>query len=207
MWDVHYDYLPPAPYDTHFDPDYAGPVDGRNLIEYYRMRRKDITDHDLAHLVALYDGEIAWTYRHVGSILERLDELGLSENTVVILTADHGEEFFDHGRFGHKRALDEESIRIPLVVRYRDNFPSSHRISQPVQIVDIAPTILEACRRNANAGYSRPIASFYQAERGLPKKNDTPSANSTNASRQGSSRFSLSGRRIKKSSSRSTAGR
>jgi len=60
MWDVHYDYIPPAPYDTLFDPDYEGPVDGRNVGRTSR-KPKGWTARDVEHLKALYDGEIRWT--------------------------------------------------------------------------------------------------------------------------------------------------
>ena len=69
-------------------------------------------------MIALYDGEIAWTDRHVGLLIERLEEHGLLDETIVVVTADHGEEFFEHGRFGHRKELYDESVRVPLVVRY-----------------------------------------------------------------------------------------
>lgn len=143
LWDVHYDYIPPAPYDTLFDPDYSGDVDGRDLTKYLKFGLKDLSARDLNHLIALYDGEIAWTDQQVSHILHRLDAAGVAGNTVVVVTSDHGEELFDHGSFGHKRKLFDESIRIPLVVRFPGHVPAGMRIPDPAQIVDIAPTILE----------------------------------------------------------------
>jgi arylsulfatase A-like enzyme len=139
MWDVHYDYIPPPPYDTLFDPDYDGPVDGRGVANAL----EDLAPRDLEHLIALYDGEIAWTDRHLGLMLERLDELGLAGDTVVLVTADHGEEFFEHGLFGHRKTLFEESIAVPLVVRAPGIGRRGLRVAEPVGIVDLAPTILE----------------------------------------------------------------
>ena len=143
MWDVHYDYIPPSPFDEMFDPDYEGSIDGRNLGSNKELRERELAPRDLEHLVALYDGEIAWTDRHIGRILEHLDELELAESTLVVLTADHGEEFFEHGKFGHKKTLFDESIRIPLVVRYPKTVPANRRVRAEAAIVDVAPTILE----------------------------------------------------------------
>jgi len=142
MWDVHYDFIPPPPYDTLFapDPDYDGPADGRNVAKNLDGE----VERDVEHTLALYDGEIAWTDLHVGQLIDLLDEHGIADNTIVIVTADHGEEFFEHGAFGHRKTLFEESIRIPLIMRLPDGSGAGTRETRPVSITDIAPTILEA---------------------------------------------------------------
>lgn len=138
MWDVHYDYIPPPPYDTLYDPDYDGPADGRNVKNTLSGKNA----RDIEHTIALYDGEIAWTDRHVGDMLRVLEARGLAEHTVVILMADHGEEFFEHGRFGHRKTLFEESVRIPLIVRLPGGAGAGERRDQVASIMDVAPTIL-----------------------------------------------------------------
>ncbi|MGH7792955.1 MAG: sulfatase-like hydrolase/transferase, partial [Thermodesulfobacteriota bacterium] len=98
--DVHSDYIPPPPYDTMFDPDYRGPVDGLNI---FKLKLKaEMDPRDLFHIIALYDGEIAFTDHHIGDLMLSLKELGVYDNTMIILTSDHGEEFFEHGQLGHK---------------------------------------------------------------------------------------------------------
>jgi arylsulfatase A-like enzyme len=140
MWDVHYDYIPPAPYDERFDPGYDGSADGRGLADASVLA--GLSPRDREHVVALYDGEIAWTDMHVGKILARLERLGLADRTVVVVTADHGEEFLEHGSFGHRKALFEESVRVPLVVR-GPGVPAGLSVVRPVSTVDLAPTLLE----------------------------------------------------------------
>jgi len=141
LWDVHYDFIPPPPYDTAFDPDYTGPVDGRNLGED-RSTVQDLSPRDLQHLIALYDGEIAWADHHVGLLLERV-EAATDRETVVVLTSDHGEEFFEHGRFGHRKTLYEESIRVPLVIAGSSRIPAGATVAEPVSLLDVAPTVLD----------------------------------------------------------------
>ncbi|MBL8863317.1 MAG: sulfatase [Planctomycetes bacterium] len=91
--------------------------------------------------IDLYDGEIAFTDHHVGEVLARLAELGLAEDTIVVLTADHGEEFGEHGFQRHGYTLYEEAVRIPLVVRAPG--APARRVSDVVSNVDLLPTILD----------------------------------------------------------------
>ena len=142
MWDVHYDYVPPERYVELFDPDYAGSLDGRNYVFNDRIR-PDMRPRDLQHLIALYDGEIRYTDDTLGRLLSALEEAGLLERAAVIVTADHGEEFFEHGKKGHRNNLFEESVRIPLIVHLPGFAPPRARIDRVVSLVDLYPTICE----------------------------------------------------------------
>ncbi len=142
LWDVHFDFVPPAPYDTLFDPDYAGELTGRGFFFDPRVKA-GMPERDLQHLIALYDGEIAWTDRHVGRILEELDALGLAEDTLVVVTADHGTAFFEHGRSAHRNALFDELLRVPLVMRLPGGVPAGVRVASQVSTIDVVPTVLD----------------------------------------------------------------
>jgi len=89
----------------------------------------------------VYDGEIRYTDEHVGRVLERLREDGFADNTVVILLADHGEEFRDHGGLGHGHSLHREVVRVPFVIRAPGIAP--RRVGQMVRQVDVLPTVME----------------------------------------------------------------
>jgi arylsulfatase A-like enzyme len=141
-FDVHYDYSPPAPFDRMFDPDYAGPITGRNFHADRRIRA-GMPARDLEHLLALYDGEIRFTDGYVGRVLDLLAELGHADDTIVVLTSDHGDEFFEHGDKGHHRTLYEEVLHVPLVVSFPGRLPAGRVVNEPVSIVDIVPTVLE----------------------------------------------------------------
>lgn len=142
LWDPHFDFIPPAPYDTLFDPEYSGTIDGRNFF-FNRAVHKDMPQRDLEHILALYDGEIAWTDLHVGKILDDLAAAGLLDNTVVAFTSDHGTEFFEHGLKGHRQTLFDESIHVPLILRYPAKLPAGLRVPQQTRLIDLAPTLLE----------------------------------------------------------------
>ncbi|MBN1356415.1 sulfatase-like hydrolase/transferase [bacterium] len=89
---------------------------------------------------AFYDGEIAFTDKHLKPLLDFLEESGLIRRTLVVITADHGEEFSDHGDSFHGKHLYNESIHTPLII----NFPKlkGRRVKVPVGSVDIVPTLL-----------------------------------------------------------------
>lgn len=144
MWDVHYDYIPPEPYDRKFDPDYTGDIDGRGFILNPKVN-PEMNERDLKHIIALYDGEIAWVDFHLGLIIGKLKELGLFENTQIVVTADHGDEFFEHGGKGHRFTLYDEVVRIPLVIHGPGKANGGLEISRQASIIDIAPTILDLC--------------------------------------------------------------
>jgi arylsulfatase A-like enzyme len=149
MWDVHYDYTPPPEHDL-FDPGYEGPIDGTGISDL--MLPNPVDPADLLHLIALYDGEIHATDHHVGRMLAALERAGRLEDTLVVFTADHGEEFLEHRGLGHKNHLYEEVLRVPLLLRLPESLPAGRVVDEVVSIVDIAPTILDLCALPAPEG-------------------------------------------------------
>lgn len=143
LWDVHFDFIPPEPYDTLFDPDYEGSFTGEGFFFNEDIRAGRLDQRDKEHLVALYDGEIRWTDTFVGKLLDDLEEWGLDEDTIVVVTADHGTEFWEHGNFAHRTTLYDEQIHIPLVMRYPRALPEGLRVEGQSRIIDIAPTLLQ----------------------------------------------------------------
>jgi arylsulfatase A-like enzyme len=141
MWDVHYDYIPPAPYDRMFDANYDGDITSRNF-SFNPDIRPDMDPRDLQHLIALYDGEIRYTDSHIGRIVTLLEEFGVLDRTIVAVTADHGEEFFEHGEKGHRNNLYDESLLVPLVIRYPARIPAGGVVHDQIQLADIGTTLL-----------------------------------------------------------------
>ena len=167
-FDPHYDYVPPAPYDGRFDPDYDGAIPTDDFLnnpaislpderDPYR-RERVVSDRDLEHLRSLYAGELAWTDHQVGRILARLEELGLADDTLVIVTADHGDEFFEHQGLGHRSTLFEEQVRVPMILRFPGRLPEGERVRGLVSTIDVLPTVLELLGLEAPEG--APSRSF-----------------------------------------------
>jgi arylsulfatase A-like enzyme len=150
-FDVHYDYVPPAPFDKMFDPDYRGTVDSKDLLKNPRVNAK-MDPRDLAHVKALYDGEIRFTDMHVGKVLAKLEQMGVRDRTLVVITSDHGDEFFEHGSKGHQRTLYDEVLLVPLVVRLPDGADAGRVVREEVSLVDVMPTVLELLGVSAPSG-------------------------------------------------------
>lgn len=91
--------------------------------------------------IDLYDGEIAWTDFHVGRVLDALSEFGFDENTLIVFTSDHGEEFGDHGGRYHRSTLYREVLEVPLIVRIPGR--AAERTDRLTSLVDVAPLILQ----------------------------------------------------------------
>src|SRR6185436_11342664 len=140
-WDVHYDYAPGAPYDSMFDPDYRGDVSGDNF--YFNPRvNAHMNARDLEHVVALYDGEIRLVDDHIAKLRAALDRLAIAGKTIIVLTADHGDEFFEHGNKGHHRTLYDEVLRVPLLIYVPGATIAGVRVAAGASIVDGMPTLL-----------------------------------------------------------------
>jgi arylsulfatase A-like enzyme len=146
-------YLDPHdPYDnpevvdgrSPFFPGYRGALSGRFMHGVYtgRIALQD-PEQDHRHLEALYDTEIHYVDARIGELLHAIPEEVLAE-TLVVLTADHGEELQEHGGWKHGQTLYEEQIRVPLVVRWDGRVPAGSRLAGPVRLLDLAPTLLAA---------------------------------------------------------------
>jgi arylsulfatase A-like enzyme len=141
MWDVHYDYLAPDRYVRMFDPDYRGSFDASNF-QLNKAINRSMDKRDYEHLLALYDAEIRFTDDTIADLLALLKKAGLLENTAVIVTSDHGDEFLDHGGRGHMSTLYEEVLHVPLIMRvFGRSSPRDVVISTVVSLVDIFPTV------------------------------------------------------------------
>jgi arylsulfatase A-like enzyme len=149
--DPHVPYMPPADLLALYDPDpYDGPIDfgrDRELLERVKSGSLRVNERDRVRLEALYDGEITYHDAHFGAIMEALERRGLADETIVVFTADHGEEFFDHGSVGHGHSVYEELIHVPLIVRVPGVTDGGVRLDDAVGLVDVLPTIYDALGR------------------------------------------------------------
>jgi arylsulfatase A-like enzyme/thioredoxin-like negative regulator of GroEL len=90
-----------------------------------------------------YDGEIAFADAAVGAVLDRLQQLGLLDRTLVAVVADHGESLGDHGEETHSMFVYESAIRVPLILWRPGLLPAGRVVASPVRTVDVAPTVLD----------------------------------------------------------------
>ena len=112
----------------------------RQLRARARMGKLSAKQRD--HLLDLYDSEIAFTDEHLGRLLDRLENTGRMDDSIVVFTADHGEEFLDHGGLGHTSTVFNELINVPLIIKWPGT-DSPVRSQRFVAHVDMLPTLLD----------------------------------------------------------------
>jgi arylsulfatase A-like enzyme len=142
--DTHTPYHVPLPDATRFvDPSYDGPI-GATFGDVEGAQHEKFDAADRAHVIALYDGAIRYVDEHLGRLLEALRTQGLLDNTVVVVSADHGDEFWDHGSFFHGVSLYDEQLHVPLIVRLPHAARAGTVVDPQVRSIDIVPTIVDA---------------------------------------------------------------
>jgi arylsulfatase A-like enzyme len=123
--------------------------------------------YDLRHVLAEYYGLTSWVDEALGQLLHALDASGLSEDTILVFTSDHGDYLGSHGRV-QKSGLHEESIRIPLIIRWQQQPGSRGQVvrEQVAGLADLAPTMLDLAGVEAPAHmHGRSLASILRGER------------------------------------------
>lgn len=146
--DPHTTYKVPSEYTKqYYSGSYRGTIgdsfdrEEQMVVDNGKLK---INDDDLAWIWALYKGEVSYQDHYLGGLLAKIEELGLSEDTLIVVTNDHGEEIRDHGAMGHGWPLYEEQIRAPLLMSYPPIFNAGANQKEIVEHVDLAPSILDA---------------------------------------------------------------
>ena len=142
LFDPHMDFDPPEPFRSRFLADYEGEMKPpfREVARWRTERKITREIRDFAR--ALYLAEIAAVDDACGGFFTWLDSTGLAKETVVAVTADHGEEFWEHGNFEHGHSLYEELIHVPLMIRAGERKLSA-TVNGRVGLVDVMPTFLD----------------------------------------------------------------
>ncbi len=140
--DPHGPYNPPAPYRARFarraDPAIDSAQANQKLVD---LRWEALSPAEVDHLQSLYDGEVAYLDSELRRLFDELARRGILEEAVVVVTADHGEEFGEHGLMSHGDSLYNQELRVPLLVLGR-GIPAGRVVRDNVSLVDVAPTIL-----------------------------------------------------------------
>jgi arylsulfatase A-like enzyme len=137
----HIPYDPPHPGHEFPNAEQVGLLQSDEPLDADRRVR----------LLALYDATVEHSDEILGAIIETLDHTGTLSNTVVIVTADHGEEFFEHGGWGHGKSLHDELVNVPLVIAGRGVPPVVRE--DPAMLVDIMPTLADIVSLPGNSDW------------------------------------------------------
>jgi arylsulfatase A-like enzyme len=145
FFDAHETYLPPAPFAGRFGP---GPTMGSPEViqDVRRSLRRDWPQRsreDIQGELNMYDGAIAYLDDQLNRLLVELRVRGKLDNTIVIITADHGEQFGEHQLFLHGNSLYQPLLHVPLVIRFPGRVPAGIRVASRVTLRDLAATIID----------------------------------------------------------------
>ncbi len=149
--DPHAPYLPPAPFERMF---YSGnELDPKNKSMEPVMNFKPFCDFfadwmppgitDADYVTAQYDGAVAYMDAAIQRLLTRIDELGLSDDTLVVLNGDHGETLYEHDCWFDHHGMYENTLHVPLILRLPRKLPAGHRVSGTSLHQDLVPTMLQ----------------------------------------------------------------
>ncbi len=138
--DAHWPYLSPKTWRERFGPR---PPDISDLLDKVFDGGKPKDQVEIDDVIRLYDAEVGFVDEQIGRLLDELKARDLYDDTLIIVTADHGEAFYEHGHWQHTVSLYDEIIRIPLVVKWPGNLPTGRAKTLASQ-TDIFPTVLRA---------------------------------------------------------------
>lgn len=143
LYATHTPYDPPQRYDI-FSPDYRGEMQQftHDMAEVIVRNGIALPQDDLQRVTDLYDGGVLFEDAMVGGVIEALVRRELLDDTIVIVTSDHGEELGDRGIWEHNWMYNTNQL-VPLVVRMPDGAGAGRRVAPPVEQIDVLPTLLE----------------------------------------------------------------
>ena len=159
-YDIHGQFFPPDGYDRRFvDFDYQGKLTGS--AEEQKQLREDalaqgklfLTKEDVRFLTALYDEKIQRADERFAQFIKEYQDLGLMGKTIFILTSDHGEELYEHGRIDHGHSLYEELVHVPLIILTPEG--KGRKIDTQVKSLDLAPTILDLLKIKPDVSFGQ----------------------------------------------------
>jgi arylsulfatase A-like enzyme len=150
--DTHAPWMARKPWIDQYDPEpYRGPHDvWIDLLKLgwqpgtMHCSEKPVNKRDFERLMAIYDSDVSFQDKTLGMLLDDLEKWGIADKTMIVITADHGEEMFEHKRCGHGASLYETLVHVPLVIYYPPLFPGGTVVTEGVDGVDVLPTMVEA---------------------------------------------------------------
>jgi len=145
--DPHVPYSPPDDFLALYDSKpYDGPIKPRMShvqLEEIKKGNLKVDDRDKQRIVALYKGEISYHDKYMGMFMQKMADMGLLDETLLIVTADHGEEFWEHGSVGHGHSVFQELIHVPFIVFWKGVVPAGRTVGDNHDHGVVVPTIFD----------------------------------------------------------------
>jgi arylsulfatase A-like enzyme len=142
-YDAHQPYLPPESFELKF-----GPEKPRGNLSYFTNSAEldkpwQMSPQQVQGELDAYDSAISYMDHHLGLLFDELAHQGILENTLIIVTSDHGEQFGEHSLFGHTNSLYIQTLHVPLVISFPGRVPVGVRIPEVASLRDLPTTVLD----------------------------------------------------------------
>jgi len=138
-FDVHAPYLPPKPFAGRFGvlrPEFQA-----KRLEIGNQVKRPQAPEQIAYKMDRYEEAMLYLDDHLGKLFAEMKRRGVLDNTIVIVTADHGEHFGEHGIIEHGASLYTQETRVPLIIRFPGRIPAGMRVAAPVSVANIPATV------------------------------------------------------------------
>lgn len=142
-FDAHNPYLPPASFQRHFGVKPETSADFTTLDRWFILDKKSLTPRDVRLVNDAYDDCIASLDEQLGRLFDALDQRGRLDDTLVIVTADHGEHFGEHELYGHASSLYDQEIHVPLLAVLPGGAHAGRSVAAPVSLRDLPATVVD----------------------------------------------------------------
>lgn len=183
MVDTHVTWRAHEPWIGKYDTEpYAGPFVKAATdpqVDKIAAGKMKITDRDKTRIIALYDSDVSYQDDLIGKVRDQLKAWGIADDTMIVVTADHGDELWEDGRLGHGGSVRETLVHVPTAIYYPPLFPAGTVVDEGAESVDLLPTMIDALggepapemqgesliplAQGAGRGYPRPgFASQYE---------------------------------------------
>ncbi len=143
-YQIHNPYHSEEPWNRRYLREGAplSALDLSPLLFNHQERFKPVSEQMRGDIIGLYDGEIRYTDETlIGRLVAKLKALGIYDRTMIVLTSDHGEEFYEHGAWLHTHSVYDETIRVPLIIKFFGSRNAGRIVRSPAFVVDVMPTI------------------------------------------------------------------
>lgn len=154
--DTHVTWRAHEPWIGRYDTEpYAGPYKKAATdpqVDLIAAGKVKVTDRDKTRIIALYDSDVSYQDDLIGKVREQLAAWKVGDDTMIVITGDHGDELWEDGRLGHGGSLHETLVHVPLLIYYPPLFPPGTAVPEGAETIDILPTIIDALGGKIPAG-------------------------------------------------------
>lgn len=176
LFDAHTPYVLPEGCDEHLGLRPEGPADMAILNEWDKKPRRNVPEREQRLVTDAYDDCIAYIDRELGKLFDELERRGVLQNTLVIVTSDHGEDFGEHGLYGHGKSLYRQETHVPLVIIPPGGRVAGRRIAEPVSLRDIPATAVDLLSRHSASPFpGQSLARHWQPDDSIADAGDAMS--------------------------------